>query len=270
MTVKKTQQRGVHRWNTAPFRALMASAIVAIFVGQAPAMAQTFFQDYFDTYTDDSDVTGAGWTISDTPQATEVNTTWTVTNIGGRDNPPYHDGGPTWGNFLISDSDAGDGDNPTGTGASHDAITPVINLSTATTPWLHVSVSAQANNGDTEAFIIDASTNGGTSFTTTLFERVSSARTSAPLPAAGAGNVGGYYGVLHLDLSALAGQANVKLRFRHHEPTDGWWFAIDNLIVNNTPGVSTRATVALNENFIWRGHRHEQRRPHRCRDVEQD
>ena len=135
------------------------------------------------------------------------------------------------------------------TGASHDAITPVINLSTATTPWLHVSVSAQANNGDTEAFIIDASTNGGTSFTTTLFERVSSARTSAPLPAAGAGNVGGYYGVLHLDLSALAGQANVKLRFRHHEPTDGWWFAIDNLIVNNTPGVSTRATVALNENF---------------------
>ena len=212
----------------------------------APART-TYFYDGFDLYADDAAVAAAGWVISDTAQATE-DATFTVTNPGDRANPPMWDGRPSGGKFMISDSDAASGANPTGTGASHDSVTPAF--ATGAAVWLHVDVSAQLNNetGNASAIVeVNASPDGGATWTT-VFQRISPGRDVAPLP--DNTNADGFFGRLELDLTGiLANKVNAQIRIRHFEPTDDWWVAFDNVQVDDTPAEQGGSITVFSENF---------------------
>jgi len=209
-----------------------------------------FLFDDFEGYADDAGLTAAGWTILDTPTATE-DSTWTITNPGGRANPPTLDGSPSVGNFMISDSDtqsvSGDQDN----GASHDLYTPSFSTLGASTVWLHVDVSAQLNNNGTAIFDVEVSTDG--EIWTNVFSCVSPGRgTSEPattrLP--DNTNADGYFGRLDLDISAVAAnKAAVQVRFRHYEPDWDWWIAIDNVLVDNVAAPQGGPTTVFSEDF---------------------
>lgn len=208
----------------------------------APAIRPLFFED-FDEVATDGELDGMGWLMADTAQVTESGTTWTITNPGGRNNPATERGWGSFGNFMVSDSDAGGGTNPSGTGASHDLTTPSFSTVGVSTVWLHVDTVMQTNNGDTEAFLIEFSTDGGANWTTVV-ERVSPGRTATPYAATTA-NAGGYMGRLHVELPGSANQSDVRVRFRHYEPTDGWWFSIDNVLVNDIPELGAGDQVLL-------------------------
>ena len=224
---------------------------VFVLVAQSagPALGQTtYFSDDFESYTTDADVTTAGWTIFDTPQVTEVGTTWTVTNPGSRANPPTLDGTPSTGNFMISDSDYGSGDNPTGTGASHDLTTPSFSTVGGSDVWLHIDVSAQLNNNGLAVLDIDVSTDGGSNFTN-VFRRVAPARRFSA-PTVNNTNADGYYGQLDVDISAeAANESDVMIRFRHYEPEDDWWIAIDNVLVDDVAPALGGMGAIFSEDF---------------------
>jgi len=209
-----------------------------------------FLFDDFESYADDAELTAAGWTILDTPTATE-DSAWTITNPAGRANPPTLDGSPSVGNFMISDSDtqsiSGDQDN----GASHDLYTPIFSTLGYETVWLHADVSAQLNNNGTAIFDVEVSTDGET--WTNVFSRVAPGRgTSEPattrLP--DNTNADGYYGRLDVDLSAVApNEPNVQVRFRHFEPDWDWWIAIDNILINDVPAPQGGNITVFSEDF---------------------
>jgi len=215
-----------------------------------PAEKVIFLFDDFEGYADDAGLTAAGWTILDTPTATE-DSTWTITNPGGRANPPTLDGSASTGNFMISDSDtqsiSGDQDN----GASHDLYTPSFSTLGGSTVWLHVDVSAQLNNNGTAIFDVEVSTDGET--WTNVFSCVSPGRgTSEPattrLP--DNTNADGYFGRLDLDLSAVAADsAAVQVRFRHYEPDWDWWIAIDNVLVDDVAAPQGGPITVFSEEF---------------------
>ncbi|NLE39830.1 MAG: PEP-CTERM sorting domain-containing protein, partial [Pirellulaceae bacterium] len=62
-------------------------------------------------------------------------------------------------------------------------------------------------------------------------------------------NVGGYYGGLDVDLSAVANESSVMLRFRQYEPSDDWWIAVDNVVIDDVAGQGPADTVVFSESF---------------------
>jgi hypothetical protein len=215
-----------------------------------PAERVIFLFDDFEGYADDAGLAAAGWAMLDTPTATEAST-WTITNPGGRTNPPTLDGSASTGNFMISDSDtqsvSGDQDN----GASHDLYTPSFSTLGGSSVWLHADVSAQLNNNGTAIFDVEVSTDGET--WTNVFSCVSPGRgTSEPattrLP--DNTNADGYFGRLDLDLSAVAADnAAVQIRFRHYEPDWDWWIAIDNVLVDDMAAPQGGPITVFSEEF---------------------
>lgn len=213
----------------------------------ATAPGTVYFSETFDSVLADRQLETLGWTISDTATA-EEDATWTINNPGGRNNPGTRIGRASGGNFMVSDSDAASGGNPTGTGASHDLITPEIDLTSAIgSVWMHASVLAQANNDDGEVFIVDVTSNDGATWNR-LFTRVGDGRDVPPLPSNN--NVGAYLGQLDLNLTPYSGML-VKLRFRHFEPTDDWYFSVDDIQVDDvTPVVGyPLGAVAFSHSF---------------------
>ncbi len=201
-----------------------------------------FLLEGFNNFASDADVVAAGWQIVDANTPVETST-WTITNPGGRANPPTLDGTPSIGGFMISDSDAGSGSNPPGSGMSHDLITPSFSTEGSDTVWLHADVSAQLNDNGEAIFDIDVSTDGGASWTN-VFRRIAPGRTAEPL--ADTTNTDGYFGRLDVDISAVAGDAaDVAIRFRHFEPNDDWWIAIDNVQVDSIAPPSGGDCAAL-------------------------
>ena len=208
--------------------------------------ATRFFSEYFDDFADDAALTAAGWVIADTAEAVE-DATWTITNPGGRSNPPMWDGRPSGGKFLTSDSDAASGNNPVGTGASHDITTPSFSTAGAATVWLHADVTAQMNDNGTCYFDIEVSTDGGSNWSN-VFRRVAPSRAVEPLPTNV--NADGYFGRLNVNLSGVAADsADVRVRFRHTEPEDDWWIAVDNVEVNDVAELGQATTLIFEETF---------------------
>ena len=211
-----------------------------------------FLFDDFEGYADDAGLTAAGWTILDTPTATETGTTWTITNPGGRVNPATLNGSASTGNFLISDSDKGGGSNPTDSGASHDVITPSFSTAGADKVWLHMDLTAQLNNNGAAIFDVDVSTDGGSTWTNAFSRvapgRVSSNSATTRLP--DNTNADGYYGQLNVDLTPYAAnQDDVRLRIRHLEPNDDWYIALDNLRVDNVAAPQGGPVTVFSEDF---------------------
>ncbi len=204
-----------------------------------------FFYETFDTLLDDAALVAAGWKIVEHNSPIE-NAAWTLTNPGGRANPPGGDGSPSSGRFLISDSDQADGHNIPNSGMSHDLWSPSIDCSSATSVGLHFDASIFLNDKGVVVADVDVSTDGGKQWVN-LFRRVGICRRPGD-PCAQMGtqevvppdtqatfdNVDAYFGRLSLDLTELAaGQPDVMVRWRHYEPHHDWWFAIDNVVIDD-------------------------------------
>jgi hypothetical protein len=209
-----------------------------------------YLADDFEGYADDAGLTAAGWAIADTPAAIE-NSTWTITNPGGRVNPPTLDGSPSTGNFLISDSDTQSNSNPVDSGASHDLYTPFFSTLGGSTVWLHADVSAQLNDNGAAIFDVEVSTDGD--HWNNMFSRVAPGRVtsnSATTRLPDNTNADGYYGRLDLDISsAAANQSTVQVRFRHYEPNWDWWIALDNVVVDDVPAPQGGPITVFSEDF---------------------
>ena len=206
-----------------------------------------FFDD-FNCYGSDIEVRAAGWEFVEVNEPLE-NSAWTVTNPGSRAQPPTEDGSPSTGGFLISDSDFGGlaASNPPGSGMSHDLWSPPIDCSRVDTVWVHFDLSAQLNDNGEAVFDVDVSTDGGENFTN-AFRRIAPSRSAEPLPTADA--VDGFFGRLHLDLTAqAAGESDVLIRLRHFEPNWDWWIAIDNFQVDSTPNAPGSVELLETETF---------------------
>lgn len=193
-----------------------------------------FIYDGFETYTSDLELENVGgWSIVDENNPAE-DSTWTLTNPLGRPNPPKIDGHETYGNFLVSDSDFGGATtpNPIGTGMSHDVWTPTFDCSNSSQVVLHASVLAQLNDNGNAVFDIDVTLDDGANWQT-VFRRVAPTRTTIE-PVATIENADSIFQWLEVDLSPYAaGEANVRVRFRHFEPNWDWWIAIDDVLIDD-------------------------------------
>ena len=201
----------------------------------------------FDSFADAAGLTAAGWVISNTATATE-NAGWIVSGSGAtaggtRANPATFNGRPSVGRFIISDSEAATGTNPTGTGASHDIVTPPIDCSGMSNAFVHIDVSAQLNNNGSAVFEIEAMSDQDPTWRLVI-RRVSPSRTS-PAPAATTGNANGAYGRISATLGVFAaGRTGVKVRLRHFEPTNDWWVAVDNILIDDV-AISTQGSETI-------------------------
>ena len=204
-----------------------------------------FFADDFEGYADNVALEVDGGWFRDHINTPEDASGFSV--ISGRDaNPPTADGSPSNGQYLISDNDAGGGDIAQGSGGSWDIWSPIFSLEGTDSAWLHMNVSAQLNNNGTAIFDIDASADGGGSWTN-VFRRIAPSRTAEPV--ASTSNSDGYFGQLDVDLSALAGEPEVRLRVRHFEPGWDWWIAVDDVLVDDVAPPQGGNITLLSESF---------------------
>ena len=207
----------------------------------------SFFFDDFNAYGSDDDLMAAGWEAVDVNDPVE-DATFTLTNPANRANPPTNDGTRTFGKFLISDSDFASGDNPTGSGMSHDVWSPTFSCEGADTVWLHADVFLELNNNGLGVFDVDVSTDGGANWEN-VFRRVAPARTVNE-PVVTFENADNLFGPLDVDISAqAANQPEVRLRFRDFEPNNDWWIAIDNVLVDSNPVVGGSVMILGTESF---------------------
>jgi uncharacterized repeat protein (TIGR01451 family) len=159
---------------------------------------------------------------------------WTVVN-----NAP---GGPVWGN-LAGCGESGNFTNGSGDVAcvSSDVFgaaefdvelrTSAINLSAFGAPAALTFTANYQNFANLDFFTVDVSTNGGGAWTNLL----SWNEDHGGFRAAPGENV-------NLDISAYAGQADVRFRFRYFDPNTGdfdWYAQVDNVAVAATPAVPT-------------------------------
>jgi hypothetical protein len=232
-----------------PCAGLYRSAILA-------APSTIFFED-FEAYADDADLVAAGWEIHEEGTPSET-CAWTITNPGRRGNPPLPDGSASEGKFIVSDSDNASGDDHQGSGMSHDIWSPPFSTAGMDVVWLHMDCSAVLNNNGEVVFDVDVTIDGGTTWVN-VFRRVAPGRTMDPLPLADipdgmdggpqVGNADNFYGSLDLDLSAVAGEAEVRFRLRQFEPSDDWWIAVDDVRVDGAPAVGGSVGVLPLEAF---------------------
>lgn len=116
--------------------------------------------------------------------------------------------------------------------------TPAINLSGFAAPAALTFTANYQNFANLDFFTVDVSTNGGAAWTNLL----SWNEDHGAFRAAPGENV-------NLDISAYAGQADVRFRFRYFDPNSGdwnWYAQVDNVAVAATqvvPTISLAATV---------------------------
>ena len=189
------------------------------------------FAENFDAIADNAALAAAGWQSVLSGTVAETGAAWSMD--GGRTaNPPGFDGNPTSGRYVISDSDLSTGTNATGGGASLDLISPAIDCTGLTRVFVHFDAVAQLNNNGSAIFDVDVRTAANPTWTNVL-RRVAPSRTS-PAPAVTVNNADGLFGRTSLDVTARAANAaGVQIRFRHYEPTDDWYVAIDNVMVDD-------------------------------------
>jgi len=240
----------------------LSFSAAALGLYQSSALAVVNFSDDFDSYSnvDDSGVFGAGWSVAiDTPNsaAQELLSQWTITNPGARGNPSSIDGSFTTGNFMVADSDFSPGEDIPGQQVSYNLMSPAFSTVGNSTPSLHVDVSANMNNNGGVVFMIESSSDSGTTW-----DRLYTAAGPGRVDFLSQGvtppvdefvdntNADGFRGRLDLDLPiSAANNANVQVRFRQYEPNNDWWIGIDNVVVDDVPRLTTGGTVVFSEDF---------------------
>jgi hypothetical protein len=228
-----------------PLRRLVARASAGLITLAlaGTACAATFFQETFDSYTNDTQVTAAGWLINDNSATAESD--WTIGNPGNRGLP--HGAA---GKFMVADDDFG---SPDGDDTNEELITPAINLATATQAWLHFATFSEPNDNGETVNNVDVSTDGGATWTTVWASVAPSIGTATVDDGTGnliSGTSGGATVPVHINISTLAaGKASVKIRFHHLYANDDWYWIVDNVVVDDQPPVSGTTTILANETF---------------------
>ena len=109
---------------------------------------------------------------------------------------------------------------------------------------LHASIVAQLNDNGNAVFDIDVTVDGGTNWVT-AYRRVAPTRTTVE-PVATIENADAVFQWLEVDLTPhAAGQASVRIRFRHFEPNWDWWIAVDDLLIDDVLTVTGGVDVLL-------------------------
>ncbi len=234
---------------------ISGSIILSLLLMNSLAFSQELFFEDFDAYQFEDELLATGWEFisaegaPDNPDS-EITVEFSF-DYNRNMNPPGLHGHPTTGQYLISDADkySGEGDNLLiDSGQSHDAITPSIDCSNASSVWLSADMSVVLNNNGSAIFFIDVKAGDGD--WVTMEKRVAPLRfvgqtfsqdrevteNSNPAIPGKDGNMGDLYGRYYLDISEVAaGQSDVRIRFRHFEQDWDWWVAFDNLRISTDP-----------------------------------
>lgn len=239
----------VRRFCCPRWRPLLVGVWLLLCGSRSFAQPTVYFSEDFNSYLNDTEVQAAGWTLALVGGATSGG--WTLGPVVGdsyisESNPPKANGTPTTGAYMLAHYG---GNDPVGSGASRDLITPSIDCSGSTTVWLHTDVSLKLNDGGAVVGLVDVSNDNGATWNT-VFQRSGFARSDNGYTTylEDNTNTGDFYGRLDLDISAYAaGQSDVKIRYRYFEQNDDWWFFVDNVVVDDQPLVAgTDATL-----FAW-------------------
>lgn len=240
-------------------RTLIIASLVAML---APvAMGQAFFADDFNT----GGTAGAlsrGWefveiNVTETGVNFVVAPEWPLEQDGpgtstGFINPPTADGTESTGGYLMSDSDAAGGSDDMGSAAEVWAITPAFSTAGASEVWLHASVEIEGNNNGEAIGWVQATADGGTTWhqvwvmvepdrpSKGFTVGVETASLIGGWPELGSASqtktFDGVHGGWHLELpSAVVNQSAVQVRFGWYETADAWWYAIDDIVIDDNP-----------------------------------
>lgn len=224
--------------------------------------AQVYFSEDFNNVTT-SGLLNNGWHIGNNDKAAEVGTEFIVTPDWGKSanprppgtntgiiNPPQADGTASTGEFLLSDSDRADGSDNITSEAEWWAITPSFSTVGANQVWFHANLEVESNNNGEGIAEIAATADDGATWHP-IWQMIEPQR---PIKAFnnnvdgaartnGYPEIGGYsqtktwsgvHGRVHWQLpAAVVNQADVKIRFMWYEPADAWWFAVDDIVVDN-------------------------------------
>ncbi|MEU1596445.1 carboxypeptidase regulatory-like domain-containing protein [Streptomyces sp. NPDC005708] len=168
---------------------------------------------------DSTTASPSGWSVANAPG----------TSGGWSFNDPGHRGNLTGGTggFAIVDSYLA------GSSASQDSqlISPVYDLSKDATPQVEFDTDQLSRQPGTDQDMIDATTDGGQTWTNVW-----------------KGNLWGAAHHFNVPLAQYAGKSNVQLRFRYVAQSDFWW-ELDNIFVGNrsydpVPGGLVAGTIA--------------------------
>ncbi|MFN9991942.1 MAG: choice-of-anchor J domain-containing protein [Phycisphaerales bacterium] len=202
------------------------------------------FAENFDSIADNAALATAGWQSVLSGTVVETEAAWSMDGLRTA-NPPGVDGRPTSGRYVISDSASATGTNATGAGASLDLLSPTFDCTGRARVTLHFDAVAQLNNNGSTVFDIDVRTASNPTWVN-VFRRVAPSRTS-PSPAVTISNADGVFGRTSVDLTTrAANQTGVQVRFRHYEPTDDWFIAIDNVLVDDVAAQNGGSSNVLN------------------------
>ena len=194
----------------APCMRLIAAVLFILIVNNNPVCAQVYFSEDFETVT--TPALPVGWATT-----TTGTTGWKT-----------HSGSKTFtGTWMIPAHTQyamiDDWNNPADINNPGKIFTPIINLSTATNPYLSFDYyyTGASYMGGAESCIIEVSTNGGIFYNLFAF-----------LPA----KYSGGWHPIYLDVSAYAGQANVSFAITYMDGNDTLMgAAIDNIKVFDPP-----------------------------------
>ncbi len=209
----------------------------------------SFLFDDFNAYATLDDLARAGWEVRDVNNPMERSSWGFDKSLYA--NPPGADGQPTSGKYLVSTRDFAQpfSLNVVGSGMAYDLLSPAFSTMGSEKVWLHFDTSTQLNGVDGSAvFEIAVLTRGGDR-QETVFRRVSPGRAVEPKPIF-AQNVDGLHGRVHVDISAqAANEQQVRVRFRHLEPVQDYWVAIDNVLVDSVPPPGGQNVLLAEESF---------------------
>ncbi|MDP8243033.1 MAG: hypothetical protein P9L94_03050 [Candidatus Hinthialibacter antarcticus] len=194
----------------------------------------------------------------------------------GVEYPPMANGLPTNSPFLFSDSDKAGGSDDIGSGAQVSALSPSFStVGGSGTVWFHADAAIDINNNGEAFAFLDVSTDGGATWQHAWIavepERVIDAFNTPtdvngnptgsalidgwpsigpdPNNPASLKTFAGIHGRWHVPLPAsVENQADVRIRLGWHETADAWWYAVDNVVIDNTPP-PTGSVEILTEDF---------------------
>lgn len=234
---------------------------VSVLILPGAVMAATYFQDDFNSYTTNA----ALWAVWPKANLNQLflaegasgggvegdydlaeNADWQLNSLfGNRTNPPTRDGSPSSGQSIACDSDkagSGDGDNYN---MGYAITSPAFSTTGAGSVFLHFSCDATLNEPDGTCFEVYASNDNGTTWTM-VFQRINPGRWRYDPPLPTTDNADGIYGVVDLNITAVAAnKSQVKVRFICRGNSDGWFTLIDDVVVDNIDLENAGTTVLL-------------------------
>jgi hypothetical protein len=166
----------------------------------------------------------------------------------------------------MSDSDKAGGSDNIGSEAEFWAITPSFSTEGSSTAWFHADAEIESNNNGEGVALLSVSIDQGETWTP-IWQMVEPQRPIKGVgqdpqipgseitdgyPVVGSASTtktwDGVHGRWHVALPAEANnQPDVRIRMGWYEPADAWWYAVDNIVVDNNLPPQGSEVVLLEE-----------------------